>query len=279
MLLLSRVVLFATTIGIIGCPVSKVSACEPVDFFAVAVPSNSASASVNALRLAYDDISLSPGGSAITLNGKDWLNLGTIRDIQPKEMLRDPTILEQFKYRYPLEFDLTQRVVPFVDPGRLRNAAFFESLYFDTEQAARESLVYVTEPALSQVSFQVTRKRNVACQLEAALAALAASGEDYNAIFKGSGGGFNWRVIAGTTRLSTHSFGIAFDINSEMGKYWLWTGAKEGAVGHYDNAIPESFVSTMERFGFIWGGKWHHFDGMHFEFRPELILYSRMMSD
>ncbi|MEX1663358.1 M15 family metallopeptidase [Thioclava sp. 15-R06ZXC-3] len=229
--------------------------------------------------LAYDDISLSPDGRAISLNGQDWLDLGTIRDIPPENTLRDPTILEQFKYRYPLEFDLTQRAVPFVDPGRLRNAAFFEALYFQTEQAARESLVYVTEPAMTQASFRVTRKRNVACQLAAALAALAASDQDYNALFADAGGSFNWRAIAGTTRLSTHSFGIAFDVNAEMGKYWLWTGAKEDAVGHYDNVIPESLVTTMERFGFIWGGKWHHFDGMHFEFRPELILYSRMVPD
>jgi hypothetical protein len=35
----------------------------------------------------------------------------------------------------------------------------------------------------------------------------------------------------------------------------------------------------MERFGFIWGGKWHHFDGMHFEYRPELILYARLVQE
>lgn len=245
---------------------------------AVAVPHNSATAVLDALVIAYDDLRVSPDGSAIGLDGQDWLDIGTIRDLSAKEALRDPTILEQFKYPYPLAFDLTQRSVPFVDPGRLRNARLFEALYFQTEQAARASLVTVTAPALTQASFQVTQKRNVACQLSAALAALAASGTDYRAIFQGAGGGFNWRVIAGTTRLSTHSFGIAFDVNAELGKYWLWTGAKEGAVGAYDNVIPESLVTTLERFGFIWGGKWHHFDGMHFEYRPELILYSRILS-
>lgn len=275
----SRALLSASTIAIMGFSALRVSACEPIDFFTVAVPLDTPAPAIDALRLAYDDISLSPDGRALTLNGDNWLEIGTIRDIQPEEMLRDPTILEQFKYRYPLEFDLTQRVFPFVDPGRSRNEEFFEGLYFDTELAARKSIVSITEPELTKASFQVTRKRNVGCQLGAALAALAVSGEDYSAVFKGAGGGFNWRVIAGTTRLSTHSFGIAFDLNPELGKYWLWTGAREGAVGHYENAIPESLVTTMERFGFIWGGKWHHFDGMHFEFRPELILYSRMVPD
>jgi hypothetical protein len=30
-------------------------------------------------------------------------------------------------------------------------------------------------------------------------------------------------------------------------------------------------VDIFERHGFIWGGKWGHFDTMHFEYRPELL--------
>ena len=30
-------------------------------------------------------------------------------------------------------------------------------------------------------------------------------------------------------------------------------------------------VEIFERHGFIWGGKWYHYDTMHFEYRPELI--------
>ena len=86
-------------------------------------------------------------------------------------------------------------------------------------------------------------------------------------------------TISGTDRLSSHSFGAAIDINAELGKYWKWTGAKEGEVGAYDNVVPEEIVEAMERYGFIWGGKWNHFDGMHFEYRPEMILHGRMVDD
>ena len=48
-------------------------------------------------------------------------------------------------------------------------------------------------------------------------------------------------------------------------------------MGNYDNKVSWRLVEIMERHGFIWGGKWHHFDGMHFEYRPELILYSRLV--
>jgi len=276
MLLLIKARLLLPAIATLGFGAVQASACQPRDFMALEVPQNSASPQIDALRIAYDDLAPSPDGASVTLDGQVWLGLGTIRAIPPADALRDPTILEQFKYRYPLAFDLTQRTAPFFDPGRLRNGDFFEALYFQTEPEARDSLDRVARPTLMDGAFQVTRKRNVSCQLAAALAALDALDEDFSAVFQGAGGGFNWRVIAGTSRLSAHSFGIAVDVNPEMGKYWRWTGAREGAVLDYDNEIPESLVRTMERYGFIWGGKWHHFDGMHFEYRPELILYSRM---
>ena len=42
------------------------------------------------------------------------------------------------------------------------------------------------------------------------------------------GGTFYWRVIAGTSRLSMHSFGIAIDINTDYSNYWQWDGGKKG---------------------------------------------------
>ncbi|MDD5211432.1 MAG: M15 family metallopeptidase, partial [Sulfuricurvum sp.] len=28
------------------------------------------------------------------------------------------------------------------------------------------------------------------------------------------------------------------------------------------------------KYGFIWGGRWYHYDTMHFEYRPELLAPS-----
>ncbi len=271
--------LFLQTITLVCFASLQAEACQVTDYLAIETPRESEVAELDALRLAYTDIVVSPGGTAVSFDGQNWFDLGEIRDIPADAALRDPTIREQFKYRYPLDFDLSLREEPFFDPGRLRNGPFFNALYFADENAARASLDDVLEPALSDRPFQVTRKRNVSCQFRAALAELAASGEDYRAVFRGAGGGFNWRVISGTSRLSTHSFGIAIDVNADIGKYWQWTGARQGAVPTYNNEIPQALVRTMERYGFIWGGKWHHFDGMHFEYRPELILYSRIVTN
>ena len=39
----------------------------------------------------------------------------------------------------------------------------------------------------------------------------------------------------------------------------------------YENRVPEEIVNIFERHGFIWGGRWYHYDTMHFEFRPEFL--------
>jgi hypothetical protein len=40
----------------------------------------------------------------------------------------------------------------------------------------------------------------------------------------------------------------------------------------YKNRIPLELVAIFEKHGFIWGGKWYHYDTMHFEYRPELLV-------
>ena len=37
------------------------------------------------------------------------------------------------------------------------------------------------------------------------------------------------------------------------------------------NVVPQEIVDAFEAEGFIWGGRWLHYDTMHFEYRPELL--------
>ena len=87
------------------------------------------------------------------------------------------------------------------------------------------------------------------------------------------GGTFNWRVIKGTDRLSAHAFGITIDINTAYSNYWQWDCdcTNENAKLDYKNRIPMGIVDIFEKNGFIWGGRWRHYDTMHFEYRPELL--------
>lgn len=257
------------------------AACAGIDFLTAEVAPVAADPhpGVTALRLAYPDLVFPADGTVVSAGGAAEVALGTIRaGVSDRERLAAPTVLEQFTHVYPLAFDLADRQAPFRDPGRLRNDAFFRMLWFPTEAAARASLTTVRFEGLSAGAVQVTRHRGVDCQLRAALDEVRRSGVDAARFFEAPGGGFNWRTIGGTSRLSAHSFGIAVDINPALGGYWRWAGAREGAVGAYRTEIQEAIVAAFERYGFIWGGKWHHYDGMHFEYRPELIIYSRLLS-
>jgi hypothetical protein len=86
-----------------------------------------------------------------------------------------------------------------------------------------------------------------------------------------SAGTLNCRVIAGTDRMSMHAYGAAIDINTRFTDYWLWAKAPKAGLIPYRNRIPQAIVDVFERHGFIWGGKWYHYDTMHFEYRPELL--------
>ena len=67
-----------------------------------------------------------------------------------------------------------------------------------------------------------------------------------------------------------HSFGNAIDINIKFSNYWLNDLKAKGHL-NYKNVIPLEIVKIFEKHGFIWGGKWYHYDTIHFEYRPELL--------
>ena len=90
-------------------------------------------------------------------------------------------------------------------------------------------------------------------QLRAALEEIEARGLA-SAIHPGQYGGcYVPRFIAGTTTLSNHAFGLAFDLNVPENL--------RGTVGR----INRDVVSIFQRWGFTWGGTWGFTDPMHFE--------------
>ncbi|GHV40457.1 hypothetical protein AGMMS49546_14370 [Spirochaetia bacterium] len=119
----------------------------------------------------------------------------------------------------------------------------------------------------------------------------AAAGDKECAAFVisvGQVGGYNWREIQGTARMSYHSWGLAVDIQPErLGSkaiYWRWEQARnpDWMLIPLERrwSPPAAVIRAFENEGFIWGGKWGLFDNMHFEFRPELHEINRLlMSD
>nr|WP_251827641.1 M15 family metallopeptidase [Methylovulum psychrotolerans] len=122
-------------------------------------------------------------------------------------------------------------------------------------------------PKSSKQIIKIQRINGVAGKLEQISQELDGLPAELKKFVTNTSGTFNWRVISGTKLLSNHSFGIAIDINTKFSNYWQWSGKMQ-----YKNAIPQKIVEIFEKHGFIWGGKWYHYDTMHFEYRPELLM-------
>lgn len=96
-------------------------------------------------------------------------------------------------------------------------------------------------------------------------------------MLRNPGGTFCWRKIANTDRQSVHSWGMTLGINASFSEYWQWyltshnQPIRENVQLTYRNTVPWEIVEIFEKNGFIWGGKWYHYDTMHFEYRPELF--------
>jgi hypothetical protein len=102
----------------------------------------------------------------------------------------------------------------------------------------------------------------------------------------GQAGGYNWRDIRGSRRMSYHSWGLAVDIQPKnpgrKAVYWLWEKARNNnwmTVPLEERwKPPDRVIEAFEREGFIWGGKWPLYDAMHFEYRPELHELNRLLA-
>lgn len=158
------------------------------------------------------------------------------------------------------------------DPGRIRNEAFFQKMYGATEEQVSKNLVEVAWlPKSANKKLLITKINRVDLKVKQISDEL-----DNNPYLlryvDNPGGSFCWRYIENTTRVSTHSYGIAIDINVNCSNYWLWDEKKGTRDEKVEIDIPYEIVEIFEKHGFIWGGKWYHYDTMHFEYRPELLL-------
>jgi hypothetical protein len=168
---------------------------------------------------------------------------------------------------------ITDKPVRNFDPGRIRNGAFMKAAFGASEKSVRDALVAV--PWFGR-TLKATRRLGVSVALERVGKDLAKiNGLDMRFV-RSMGGTFKWRLIAGTKRLSVHSFGAAIDLNTKYADYWRWSGGKPGKVPKYVNRVPENIVATFEKHGFIWGGRWYHYDTMHFEYRPAIMAIARL---
>lgn len=160
------------------------------------------------------------------------------------------------------------------DPGRLRYQPFFQALYGKDKKAIESNLVTVTWPTLKGSKKLRVNKIGGVDQKLAAIGKEIAKLPKHERIWAEGACTYEYRVIKDTDRLSMHSFGIAIDLAPTKTQYWKDEAPSETAKIGYKNTMPLSIVRIFEKHGFIWGGRWYHYDTMHFEYRPELLAPS-----
>ncbi len=219
------------------------------------------------------------------IDGKDlvWRD-GTrmaIDDGQPAkshpDLLSRPDLKDMFRVPYPAGPAWSGRPQApgdeVADPGRARHAAFFAKMYGDCTKgtAAAQLVDIIWLPATAPQKLKVTRVNGVARKLEAVSRELEALPAAVRRFLSPAAGTYVCRPIAGTERASAHGYGIAIDIAIRHADYWRWQRPAADRSPAWRNRIPMEIVEVFERHGFIWGGKWLHYDTMHFEYRPELL--------
>lgn len=160
------------------------------------------------------------------------------------------------------------------EPGRVRSDALFEAMYGGTreEVAARtEEVQWMLRSGGKTV--RVTAVNGVAAALRQVSADLERElPEELRRLVATTAGVFVWRNVRGQDRRSPHSYAIAIDVGVARSDYWDWNKPGPDGAYRYKNRFPLEVVEIFERHGFVWGGKWYHFDTMHFEYRPELLV-------
>lgn len=152
------------------------------------------------------------------------------------------------------------------DPGRGRNEPLFKKMYGSSQNEVQKHLVNVAWLG-QQLPF--TRINGASEQLKKVAEELQKHPQLRKYLTSAST--FYWRQVRGANRQSAHSYGIAIDINITYSNYWLWSNSNRSETDtlKYENRIPLEVVKVFEKYGFIWGGRWYHYDTMHFEYRPE----------
>lgn len=184
------------------------------------------------------------------------------------ERFYEPDPEDMFVWPYPSASEWPP--FPTTDPGRIRFERLFEAAYGDAPAKVTEHLVAVRWFGRN---VRVSRRNGVARHLQAVATDLDRLPRRFRRYFTHTSGTYNWRTIKGSAVRSLHSYGIAIDVGIEFSNYWRWVpgATRDAAPPPYENRFPREVVEVFERHGFIWGGRWAHFDTMHFEYRPELL--------
>lgn len=238
-------------------------------YFSLSIYAQKNDLNIEKIKLYYPQV-IDCKDNKVIFNDNTYLIYDDKKSKNHQELLDNPDIEDQFRFDYKT----TKKLQKNEDPGRIRNEAFFRKIYGNSKAEVESKLVEVSWcPKLVNQKIMITSVNGID-KIVSKLSAELDNHPEFKPYLLNIAGTFAWRNIAGSNRLSMHSFGMTMDINLEKTNYWQWDCKckNESVKLKYKNKIPLELVEIFEKYGFIWGGKWYHYDTMHFEYRPELIF-------
>lgn len=194
-----------------------------------------------------------------------------------EEALDDPDLEDMLAQIYPTGPVSGDPATGF-HPGRRRVTGFFLEVYGHDPgevSAACRPVRFLDRTVMFNAR---NGAADALSRVSARLAELVARDPGLREILYPVVGTFCWRTIAGTQRLSMHSLAIAVDVNPGRNPYWRHHRRPSDKLSRRAR-FPKEVIEAFEAEGFIWGGKWAEYDLMHFEYRPELLIKSRLLQE
>lgn len=145
--------------------------------------------------------------------------------------------------------------------------------YYSTDKKIHQGQILVHKVVLDDVKYFFQMLMEEKFPLKQVIPIVKYKWDDDASMSANNSSAFNYRFIAGTTRLSNHSFGKALDINPFFNPVIYTDPPKTSPKGaKYIPGNPGVFsadgriVTEMKKRGWRWGGDWttlkdnHHFD-------------------
>jgi cell wall-associated NlpC family hydrolase len=217
------------------------------------------------LLLNYPDIKTVRDNTVFFADGTSLpFDDGKLKSI--KEKLQNADIEDHFAQVYPA-FTSISEPDRNEDPGRFRNEALLKKLYGASRNEIEKNLVEVRWlPAHGGRKLLFNKNENAAMQLQKVSDELDKLPDEYMKYLISVDVTYYYRTMAATDSLLPHRYGIAIDLENKNSTSWL-----SDPENSYRNEIPQKIVEIFEKHGFVWGGRWYHYDSGHFEYRPEMF--------
>ena len=152
-----------------------------------------------------------------------------------------------------------------------KKLTLIDVLYFGFDDKIHKGQIVVSKDLSGEVKEIFDKLLAARFPVEKVIPIVEYGWDDIKSMEDNNSSAFNYRVIAGTDKLSNHSYGVAIDINPLQNPYITKSFVQpEGAEYNPEvkgTITPESVVvKVFKKYGWSWGGDWTtKKDYQHFE--------------